>query len=127
MAAAGDPGGDAGGELFTTRITHEDGRAVVWAAGELDMTVSPVLEAVLAGATVPPDQRLTVDLSQLGFLDASGMRVLVAADERLRSADRPGLTVRGAAGIVHRIFEIVQVTRLLEQGQAGQLLSFPPD
>jgi anti-anti-sigma factor len=106
--------GSGVGPPFSARLTREDGQTVLWAAGELDCTVVPLLDGPLSSAPAAPGQPLTLDASHLGFLDLSGLRLLVAADARLRAAGGAGLVVRGASGMVRRIFEIMQVTMLLD-------------
>lgn len=95
------------------RFAEEDSEPVLWAAGELDITVAAQLGDALDRVRAGPGLRLIVDLSQLGFLDVSGLRLLISADERLRRGGAQGLAVRGAAGIVRRIFEVVGATSLL--------------
>ncbi len=99
---------------FSVRLSEEDGRLVLWADGELDMTEAAVLSDALSAVRPGPGQWLVVDASQLGFIDVSGIRLLITVDRQLRDAGRAGLTVRGAAGIVRRVFELMLVTGLLE-------------
>jgi anti-anti-sigma factor len=72
------------------RLAEEDGEPVLWAAGEIDITVAAQLGSALDRVRAGPGQRLIVDLSQLGFLDVSGLRLLITADERLRRGGAPG-------------------------------------
>jgi len=95
------------------RVAEEAGDTVLWAAGELDITVAALLGDALDRVRAGPGRRLVVDLSQLGFLDVSGLRLLIAADERLRRGGAQGLAVRGATGIVRRIFEVMGVMSML--------------
>jgi anti-sigma B factor antagonist len=117
-AACDDPGlppsRRLGRPLFSVRVADDDGRTVLWASGELDFTGAALMDSALSGFPARPGQGLTVDVSRLGFLDVSGLRLLVTANERLRGVSGPGLTVRGASGIVRRIFEVMQVTALLD-------------
>lgn len=102
-----------GWPAFSARTAEEDGRAVLRIAGELDFTVAALLERALSGATAGPGQLLTVDTAHLSYMDVSGVRLLTAADARLRAGGGAGLSVRGAAPIVRRMFEVMAVTRLL--------------
>ena len=95
------------------RVAEEDGGTVLWAAGELDITVAALLGDALDRVRAVSGKHLIVDLSRLRFLDVSGLRLLITADERLRRGGAQGLAVRGAAGTVRRIFEVVGVTSLL--------------
>jgi anti-anti-sigma factor len=111
-------GPDGRPPVFSALVTVSGGRTVLRAAGDLDFTQVPLLARALARVAAVPGQALTVDVTGLGFLDVAGVRALTDADERLRGAGGAGLTVRGASGIVRRIFEIMQVTSLLEPDQA---------
>jgi anti-anti-sigma factor len=55
---------------------------------------------------------VVIDLSQISFLDSSGLRVLVAGNEalRARSAD---LVLRGPSANVRRILEVTGLTDLI--------------
>jgi anti-sigma B factor antagonist len=66
-------------------LTHRDhGSAVVLAvAGEIDVYTSPALRDRI-GALLRPDEQLIVDLSGVGFLDSTGLGVLVAGLNRSR-------------------------------------------
>jgi anti-sigma B factor antagonist len=67
--------------------------------GELDLATAPELEAVLAAQT----GYVIVDLRELSFVDASGLRVLLEADAQSR---QDGKNLRFIAGeAVRRLFE----------------------
>ena len=106
---------------FSAWVAEEDGRAVLRLAGELDFTVLALLERALAGVPAGPGQLLTVDAAHLGFMDVSGVRLLIATDVRLRAAGGPGLAVRAATPIVRRVFEVMAVTSLLASPGAADL------
>ncbi len=65
--------------LQTRRTAYRDDLYVLRVAGELDMRTSPQLAEALDG-DIPPV--LVADLSQVTFLSAAGLRVLVTAAER---------------------------------------------
>jgi anti-anti-sigma factor len=113
------PSGDGGGPAFAARISRGNGQAVLWLAGEQDITVRVVLADALSAALRAPGGLLAVDLSGLAFMDLSGLRLLIAADARLRAEGRAPLAVRGAAGSVARLFEIAEATALLAGQGAG--------
>ena len=82
-------------------------------AGELDPGTAPVLQeriAELAGD--PAVTSVVVDLSQISFLDSSGVRVLVAGGEALRRRSAE-LVLRGPTANVRRILEVTGLTELL--------------
>jgi anti-anti-sigma factor len=104
------------GPAFSVWAAEEDGRTVLWAAGELDLTAVPAMDGALSAVPVEPGRRLIVDLSRLVFLDAAGARLL-AADDRRRGVGGGGLAVRGTRAIVRRTLELMQLTWLLDQAE----------
>jgi len=64
---------------FDVRVTTTaDGTTVVGVHGDLDLATAPVLEETIT--KVDALSRLVFDLTECGFLDSSGMRVLVGAN-----------------------------------------------
>lgn len=100
--------------MFEVRTdTGPDGAVVVHAAGEVDMTVSAVLEHSLLDATrhaIPP--RVVVDFEKLRFLDSSGVHALVRGYHAANDAGG-SLTVRNATGVVARVLYITGVAEAL--------------
>jgi anti-sigma B factor antagonist len=59
------------------------GRVVVAVSGEIDLHTSGRLRDEFDGLDVTSVERLVVDLSDVGFIDSTGLGVLVAAARRL--------------------------------------------
>jgi anti-anti-sigma factor len=93
--------------LVETRL--EDGRAVIALRGEFDMAAVPKFERELAAAEAGEPDEIVVDLDGLSFMDSSGLRALVAADDRARRQKRT-LAIRPGPPSVRRVFEITQLT-----------------
>jgi anti-anti-sigma factor len=72
---------------MSTSTDRERGGTLVQLSGELDLVSSPVFEATLADAGKHP---LRVDLSELAFMDSTGLRALLGA-----ARDHPALTLQG--------------------------------
>ncbi|HEX2424942.1 MAG TPA: STAS domain-containing protein [Actinomycetota bacterium] len=86
--------------------------AVVGVAGDLDLSTAPELERSLTG--VQTDGRpVVLDLRRLSFMDSSGLRVILAADARARSAGTRLVLVEGPPG-VQRVFQLTLLDRRLE-------------
>jgi anti-sigma B factor antagonist len=67
--------------------THErDGRSIVTAVGELDVHTAPALHAALDPLSQQAGIALVVDLSQVGFIDSTGLGVLVTTLKHVREA-----------------------------------------
>jgi anti-sigma B factor antagonist len=86
--------------------------AMVAVSGDLDLSTAPELERSLAG--VQTDGRAVVlDLRRVSFMDSSGLRVILAADARARSAGSRLVLVEGPPG-VQRVFKLTLLDRRLE-------------
>lgn len=95
-----------GAERLT--ITKPDGDAVVLVEGELDAYSAPVLEAAISEHT---DADLRLDLSGVSFIDSTGIRVVVTADNRLREHDHRLVVVHPSPAVLR----LLQLTSLDER------------
>jgi anti-sigma B factor antagonist len=96
------------------RITTErrDGTTRVSLAGELDIASTEGLDQELE--TLENDASVIVlDLREVEFIDSTGVRTLIAADERARSNGRRLVIVRGS-NAVDRLLSVTQLDRRLE-------------
>ncbi len=82
-------------------------------AGELDIVNAPSLDEKLAGVQADPAMTVVLDLRGVTFIDSTGLRALIAADERVREGGGRLVIVRGAAA-VDRAFEVTQLDQRLE-------------
>jgi anti-sigma B factor antagonist len=100
-------------QILELAIEEQDGLVRLLLRGELDLsTVSRVQEALeRAEASSPPV--IVLDLSKLTFLDSTGLRCLVTADQRARDTGRRLVIVRGPDA-VQRVFEITRLEERLE-------------
>lgn len=72
---------------FTVEESQAGGIAVVTAAGELDAHSAPSLGAVLGPLSQRRGVELVVDLSAVGFIDSTGLGVLVSTLKHVREAE----------------------------------------
>jgi anti-sigma B factor antagonist len=92
---------------FTTSVERRDGAAIVTMEGDLDIATEAQATADLERAMDGCDV-LVVDLRALGFLDSTGVRVLLAADIRAREHGMRFGVVRGE-GMVARLLEMTRI------------------
>jgi anti-sigma B factor antagonist len=83
-------------------------RAVVRVAGEIDLATAPGLRAALDQAASAAPLEVWVDLSDVGFMDSTGIHTLLDLRNRI-----PRLAVICAEGSVRRTFELAGVDRVL--------------
>jgi len=91
--------------MVTAAITTGDGDTRVTLAGELDVSTAPTLRAVLVEATDPRPDRVVIDLSDVTYLDSTGLGVLVGAHRRA-VAYGGALAFICPAGRVRHLFEL---------------------
>jgi anti-anti-sigma factor len=87
---------------------------VVRPSGDLDIATAPAFRAMVDGALFSEPRVLVVDLTDVAFLDSSGIAVLAVALRTQRSRDA-GLVVRNPRPIVRKAIELVGLGSLLEE------------
>jgi anti-anti-sigma factor len=99
--------------ILEVESAERDGRVHVSLRGELDLStvgkVDDELQTVERGAP----KVVVLDLSDLTFLDSTGLRCVVRADERAREDGRRFVVVKGPEA-VQRVFEITRLAERLE-------------
>jgi anti-sigma B factor antagonist len=111
--------------LLSFNTAVNDDVAVIALTGELDVAGSAMLEQELerVSTDIAP-AALVLDLSALDFMDSTGLRLVVTADQRSREEGRTFALVRGKDD-VQRVFEITRMTdrlRFLERSEDAQAL-----
>jgi len=98
-------------ELKISISCPEAGTSVVAVAGEIDVASTPQLRSALHELTGGADiRRLVVDLDTVGFIDSSGLGVLIGCARRLRP-DGELLLVCTRPNII-RVFEVTGLDTL---------------
>lgn len=87
-------------------------------AGELDLSTADEVEEELESAEALGPAVLMLDLSGLSFLDSTGLRLVLAADDRARRDGRRLVLVRGPDP-VHRVFRIALLEERLDFVEPG--------
>ena len=90
--------------------TEEDpsGVPLVCVAGELDLATAPQLSGAAKVALEGAPERIVFDLSELRFMDSSGLRVL------LEIANEVKVSVRAASDAVRRVIESTGVDAVID-------------
>jgi anti-anti-sigma factor len=96
-------------------IQSEDRGAAVRLAltGDLDLATSREAEETIKEAEAGRPPLLVVDLSELEFMDSTGLRVILSAASRGEEEDRRVVIVKGP-DVVQRVFEITRVAERLD-------------
>jgi anti-sigma B factor antagonist len=105
--------------LFSANVVHLDGSLVVALRGELDIATAPILRQTVGELLSPHLKAVTLDLTELTFVDVVGLRALVQvkqmvarvhAEFRLRSASDSTLRV-------------IRLARFVELEEAADVVS----
>jgi anti-sigma B factor antagonist len=80
--------------------------------GEIDLHFAPVFRTLLEQPTKMPAEALVLDLSEVTFIDSSGIAVII---EHLRSATRQSsvFCIGGMGDAVKQIFEIIHLEKAM--------------
>jgi anti-sigma B factor antagonist len=89
------------------------GHLTIAFAGELDISSAPNAERALAAAEGERPGVILIDLSDLSFMDSTGLNLIARADGRAREAGRQLRIIRGPESI-HRLFRITLLDQRLE-------------
>ena len=81
--------------------------------GELDIASTGELEEQLAAIEVDSPATLLLDLRRVDFIDSTGLRALIAADERARSEGRRLAMVSGPDAVT-RVLAVTQLDQRFE-------------
>jgi anti-sigma B factor antagonist len=102
---------------LTIVTEHANGEAVLRVAGALDLAGGDLLEEAVSpflGTT----ERVVVDLSDVQFIDSSGLGALIAVHQQ--AVDAGGeLTLRAPSDPVRRVLDITQTAPVFEVDGAG--------
>jgi len=98
---------------FRVAIVHANRGTTLDIAGEVDMATAPELGARLEAVIDASTGEVTLDVTEVQFLDSTGLIVLVTAHRRLGAAGRR-LIVRNPSAQLDRVFELSGVADVLE-------------
>jgi len=96
---------------FTVEHRVEKGLTIVTISGEIDVFTSPRLRERLLDIIDDGALHLVVDLSEVTFLDSTGLGVLVGVYHRLRAREG-SMSFVGVNERVRRVFRITQLTKI---------------
>lgn len=79
--------------------------------GEIDLTSSRRLREVLLSIANSGEHRVVVDMSNVTFMDSTGLSALVAARKRFGAMDGQ-MTIRSPSRGVRRVLEVTGLSRV---------------
>jgi anti-anti-sigma factor len=117
--------GDAVQQAPVARLSGEGGRTVVWLSGDYDIATLTALAERLATAIGLDGADVVVDLSEVQFIDAATIGLLIRARDFLRSRSRH-LRLRNPLRPVRRILDVCDLTGMIDAApvDAGQAMGW---
>lgn len=97
---------------FRMSVCCDPKQALVEAAGEFDMSSLHVFDTGLAAAFHQDVQQIGLDMSGVSFIDSSGVRAVLIAQDAARSREAT-LQITAASPHVVRVMEIAGLAALL--------------
>ena len=121
MTAPRDPTPEDDGRLWALRSWESD-RLVLVLHGDLDMSTLPTAQDEVTAAESQSPPVLVLDLSHLGYVDSSGVRLVLLAQHVAETASRR-LAVRLGNGAARHVFDMLGITERLEVLDDGEASS----
>jgi anti-anti-sigma factor len=102
---------------FEVQASLSDGRHTLVLSGELDLAVAAGLEATIRGLCGEDGSSIALDLSQLTFMDSTGLRAVLRAQELCAEHGYDFLVTAGS-GQVRRLLEVTGTIDVLHVADA---------
>jgi anti-sigma B factor antagonist len=94
------------------RVDESGTTRTVRLGGSCDLATAPALRQTLHGLVPPEVNYFVIDVSELEFIDSTGLGVVLGAMRRLREGGG-SLAIAGATGIVRRVLEITDLDKVI--------------
>ena len=98
--------------LLSVAVTRDDHRQAITPTGDLDMSTAEKLDDAVRAAEATDAKRIVVDLSEVTFMDSSGLKLLLEANARSQANSNRLRLIRGPRR-VQRVFELTKTEEKL--------------
>ena len=98
---------------MTINVERDFELVILGITGRLDATTAPNLEATINDVSVDVKE-IIFDMSELEYISSAGIRVLLAAYNKLNSSDGR-MRIENANDIVSEVFEMTGLSQMLEK------------
>ena len=98
---------------FAVTIEEQEGAIRVALSGELDISTAQQLEDDLKRVEAQRPELIVLDLRDLAFMDSTGLRLLILADQRAKEEGRRVAIGRGNE-MIQRVLHLTRLDERLE-------------
>lgn len=91
----------------------EDGWTILVTGGELDLYTAPGLRDEVLAKVADGGRRIAIDLNGVGFIDSTGLGVLVACLKRVREQDGRLVLIAPEASPLRRLLSLTGLEQVL--------------
>jgi anti-sigma B factor antagonist len=99
--------------IFSLDMRREGDSAVIMLSGELDLATAPELDRAICEAEDSEIGRIVIDMSDLSFMDSTGLQLLVRAKSRDLEADDRLRFIPSKHDAVNRLLSITGTREIL--------------
>lgn len=100
-------------ELCALELFARDGVPVARLRGEIDLSNADSLLRALENAVDDDSRGLVVDLTEVGYLDSAGVRLLFRLSRTVRDAGAGLRVVTPVSARIRRVLELADITRTI--------------
>lgn len=93
---------------FDVSVSSQDGAHTLALRGELDIATADQLTDALGTVSPGAGEQLVIDLTEVGFMDSTGLRVLIASNNEAREAGYELVIVTGESP-AKRVLELTRM------------------
>jgi len=92
-------------ERLSIEVTRSGGSAAITVVGEVDMASAPSLRKILGGCIDEGCRKIRLEMSEVSFMDSSGIAALLSAKQRIDEGDGE-LVLSNPSRNVRRVLEL---------------------
>ena len=98
--------------LLSVEVARDEHRLAIIPIGDLDMSTAAKLDDAVRAAEATDAKLIVIDLSQVTFMDSTGLKLLLEAGARARANSNRLRLIRGSRR-VQRVFELTKTEEIL--------------
>ncbi|WP_239618493.1 STAS domain-containing protein [Cohnella mopanensis] len=103
-------------DKFTLRTESKEGQMIVFVGGEFDLEVATQMRSAMEPLIELADQRLTLNLQDLKYIDSTGIGILISI-VKARHARNASFDVEHIPTHIRKLFDMTGITPYLAKAE----------